>query len=90
MLKLQMESVLLRNTLHGNTLHISNYVHAGHDDEITLTLLLAVTKGLSSQPGESRMSSRLSSAQSGLPQQVHFHKSTSIPLRQVSLTKVEC
>lgn len=73
-----------------NTLSIFNYVHAEDDNDITLWLLLAVMKGLLSLAGESRMSSMLSSADSGLQQQVHFHKQTSSLLVQLSLNKVEC
>lgn len=57
---------------------------------VTLWLLLAVTKGLFSQAGESRVASMLSSADSGLQQQVHFHKKTSLLFIHLLLKKVEC
>lgn len=50
-------------------------VNAEHSNGITLwLLLLAETKGLLSLAGESRMSSMLSSADSGLQQQVDLPK----------------
>ena len=57
-------------------------VNAEHDNDITRRLLLEERKGLLSLAGESRASSKLSSAESGLRQQVGLHNRTQcIPSR---------
>ena len=59
-------------------------MQAEHADDITLWLLLAERTGFLSLAGESLMSSMLSSADSGLQQQVHLQHNSSL-LIQFSL-----